>query len=198
MPKTTRTFIAVAVPENLGERLTRLQAQLAAQVAGVRWTAALPFHVTLAFLGDVADNDLNSVCKAVAGAAAPFSPFEARLHGVGAFPNLNKPRVIWAGLESPETLQHLRKAIAKAVAAVGYRPQDDRFTPHATLGRIKTDRRTPPPAGFSQALGPLQDWQGGEFTVSMVVTFASTLTPEGPVYAPLARALLTGKSDVTP
>jgi 2'-5' RNA ligase len=198
MPKTTRTFIALAVPENLGERLTRLQGQLAAQVAGVRWTATLPFHATLAFLGDVDDADLNSVCRAVAQAAAPFAPVEVRLQGVGAFPSLARPRVIWAGLEAPSTLHDLRKSIAKALAAVGYRPDDDRFTPHVTLGRIKADRRTPLPAGLSQTLSPYHDWSGGEFTVHTVVTFASTLTSNGPVYAPLARAPLTGKSDVTP
>jgi RNA 2',3'-cyclic 3'-phosphodiesterase len=198
MPKTTRTFIALAIPEPLGERLMRLQAQLAAEVASVRWTATLPFHVTLAFLGDVLDTDLNAVCNAVARAAAPFAPFEGQLRGIGAFPTLARPRVIWAGIEGPRALHDLRQAIVKALTAVGYRPDDDRFAPHTTLGRIKADRRAPQAVGIAKTLEPHRDWSGGSFTVNTVVTLASTLTPEGPAYTPLARAPLTGKTAVTP
>jgi 2'-5' RNA ligase len=195
MPKTTRTFIAVAIPDPLGQKLTRLQAQLAPDVPGARLTTTLPFHVTLAFMGDVLDVDLNQVCTAVAESADPFPPYEVRLEGVGAFPNPARPRVIWAGLTAtdPSPLLELRKAIVRGVTRVGYRPDDQRFTPHTTLGRIKSDRRGPHPPDLTKVLEPYQAWSAGSFTVSEVITFASTLTPEGPIYAPLARAPLTGK-----
>jgi RNA 2',3'-cyclic 3'-phosphodiesterase len=101
MPKTTRTFVAIAIPTPQGEKLTRLQQQLAPQVPAARWSASPPFHLTLAFLGDVADGDLNAVCTAVATACLAFPPFDLRLEGVGAFPNPARPRVIWAGLATP-------------------------------------------------------------------------------------------------
>jgi RNA 2',3'-cyclic 3'-phosphodiesterase len=195
MPRTTRTFIAVAIPEPLGQKLTRLQTLLASEVPAARWSSTPPFHMTLAFLGDVADSDLDAVCRAVAEAASPFSPFELRLEGVGAFPNPSRPRVIWAGLTAPDLtpLLNLQKAIAKGVGKVGYRPDDQKFTPHTTLGRIKSDRRGPRPADLIEVLEPYRTWEGGSFTVSEVITFASTLTPEGPIYARLARAPLAGK-----
>jgi 2'-5' RNA ligase len=198
MPKTTRTFIALEIPQALSDRLSRLQTMLAERTEGVRWTANLPFHVTLAFLGDVADTDLKSVCTAVAAAVSPFAPFEVQLRGVGAFPTPERPRVIWAGLDAPVTLHDLQKTIVKAVSRAGYRPDDQRFTPHTTLGRIKADRRKPPPTGVAAALVPYQTWSGGAFTVTEAVTFASTLTPDGPEYAPLSRATLDGKTGVAP
>ena len=196
MPKTTRTFVAIPIPAPLGDKLVRLQGLLAPQVPAARWTATLPFHLTLAFLGDVAETDLNAVCKAVAQASGPATPFELHIEGVGAFPNPAKPRVLWAGLRAPEpsALQGLQKQVVQALTKVGYRP-DERFTPHATLGRIKPDRRGPPPDDLTAVLARLQNWSGGSFTVAEVVTYASTLSPDGPAYATLARAHLTGKKN---
>ena len=195
MPKTTRTFVAFGIPATLGERLARLQTQLAAQIPEVRWSETRPFHLTLAFLGDVADVDLNPVCKAVSAASGPFAPFTMRIEGVGAFPSPARPRVLWAGLTAAKsTVFELQKAIVQALSAVGYRPEDQRFTPHTTLGRIKSDRRDPLAHDLTSILKPLQSWSGGEFQVNEVITYASTLSKAGPVYAPLARAPLTGKN----
>ncbi len=198
MAKTTRTFVALPVPSALGEKLTRLQSLLAPKVPAARWTATLPFHMTLAFLGDVPDNDLNTVCKAVAEATLPFSCFELLLEGVGAFPNLARPRVLWAGLTATDLapLLDLQKSIAKKVTEAGYRPDDQRFTPHVTLGRIRSHRRGQDPLDLTTILQPYLTWSAGTFRVGDVITFASTITPEGPAYAQLARAPLSGKKTV--
>ncbi len=197
MAKTTRTFIALPVPSALGEKLTRLQSLLAPKVPAARWSSSdrEPFHMTLAFLGDVQDNDLNTVCKAVARASLAFSSFELRLESVGAFPNPARPRVLWAGLTAADLapLVELQKAIVKGVTDAGYRPDDQRFTPHVTLGRIRLERRVHEPLNLTTILQPYLTWSAGTFRVGEVITFASTLTPEGPVYAQLARALLSGK-----
>jgi 2'-5' RNA ligase len=195
MPKSTRTFVAIAIPPPLGERLTRLQELLAPAIPSARWSSSQPFHMTLAFLGDVPDSDLNPVCLAVAQASSPFAAFELRLEGVGAFPSPARPRVIWAGLTAPDDspLFDVQKSIVRSLTRVGYRPDDQRFTPHATLGRIRQDRHGPRPADVSPTLDPYRNWSGGTFNVSEVITFGSTLTSQGPIYAPLARAPLAGK-----
>ncbi len=200
MAKSTRTFIAVPVPEVLGEKLKRLQELLAPKVPSARWSSSPPFHMTLAFLGDVLDSDLNRVCKAVAEASLPFSPFELRLEGVGAFPNPARPRVLWAGLTATDltSLLALQKAIVKQVTAVGYRPDDKRFTPHVTLGRIRSDRNGKPPLDLTSILQPYLSWSAGTFLLNEVVTFASTLTSEGPEYVQLARAALSSKAKEKP
>src|SRR5262249_46019016 len=158
MARTIRTFIAIPIPSANGDRLSRLQTLLASQVPTARWTTTLPFHMTLAFLGDVPDTDLNAVCKAVAQACGPFSPFELHLEGVGAFPSPSKPRVLWAGLRvtEPSALARLHGDVVQAVSNTGYRPDDRRFSPHVTLGRIRPDRHGALPGDLTGILKPHQ------------------------------------------
>jgi 2'-5' RNA ligase len=197
MSETTRTFIAVAIPPPVSENLTRLQSLLSPQVPGIRWATTLPFHMTLAFLGDVPDPHLNKVCNAVSEAARPLPPFQLRVVGIGAFPSPDRPRVVWAGLTAPNAteLRDLQKGIVLGVTRVGYRPEDQRFTPHTTLGRIRSDRRSPAHPNFPSIVEEYRSWSGGTFSVHEVVTFASSLSPDGPVYTPLARAQLSGKKN---
>jgi len=196
MPQTTRTFVAIAVPEPLGQKLVRLQNELAPLIPACRWTAVQPFHATLAFLGDVRDRDLNDVCKAVeAGArggadSGAWKAFEVQLQGLGAFPSAAKARVLWAGMTAAqlERLLDLQHSIVHSLARAGYRLDDERFHPHVTLGRIKSNR--PGENNLTGLVERFHDWAGGSFKVTEITTFASTLGPEGPVYAPLGRARL--------
>ena len=146
--------------------------------------------MTLAFLGDVADVDLKPVCEAVAEAAADFEPFELRLEGLGVFPDPAKARVAWVGLAGPglSALAELRDRVARAATSTLSLPVDARFSPHITLGRLKVDRRNP--LDLSPLLKHYRTWSAGSFHVTEVITFASTLTPDGPVYARLGTAPL--------
>jgi RNA 2',3'-cyclic 3'-phosphodiesterase len=142
MPDTTRTFLAVAVPATLERKLTRLQAQLSGEAPEVRWDVAMPFHVTLAFLGDVGHGDLNAVCLAVAEAASPFERFELTLEGLGTFPGADRPRVVWTGIggKGLETLKALQAAVKDAATRLNCRPDTRPFHPHVTLGRSSPGR----------------------------------------------------------
>ncbi len=199
MPQTTRTFVAIAVPEPLGQKLVRLQAELEPLIPGCRWSASQPFHTTVAFLGDVRDRDLNEVCKAVeagvlAGAeSGACEALEVRLQGLGAFPSPAKARVVWAGMTAPslKPLLDLQQSIVRALARAGYRPDDQRFHPHVTLGRIKSSRSGA--CDLTDVFERFREWTGGSFTVSEITTFASTPGPGGPAYAPLGRARLATK-----
>ncbi|HMB08713.1 MAG TPA: RNA 2',3'-cyclic phosphodiesterase, partial [Isosphaeraceae bacterium] len=165
------------------------------EVPGVRWVTARPFHLTLAFLGDVADTDLNAVCRGVAEAAAGFAPFELRLEGLGVFPDPTRPRTFWVGITGPglDTLAALQKKIARAVADAGYPPDDNKFHPHVTLGRLKPGRGPAPDVG--PLLRHYRGWSAGSFRVAEAATYASTLSPDGPLYAPLGTAPLGGRND---
>jgi 2'-5' RNA ligase len=191
MPKSTRTFVALEIPARLGEKLARLQARLEPEVAGVRWTAVRPFHVTLAFLGDVADTDLHVVCRAVAEAAAGLSPCELALEGLGAFPHPARARILWVGVGGPglDLLGDLQQRVARSVAGVGYAVGDAPFHAHVTLGRLRPGRGRPP-ANLAPILAHFRAWSAGSFSAAEIVTLASTLTREGPVYARLGHAPL--------
>jgi len=203
MSDTTRTFIAIAVPDTLNLRLSRLQEQLAGELAGVRWGMALPFHVTLAFLGEVAHSDLVPVCRSVDESVRTFSPFSLKLDGLGAFPDPARPRVIWTGLSGPgiENLMELQAAVAKAVARVNYPTDSKPFHPHVTLGRVESPRGRgrhkieAPALDVSRLVNHYKTWHAGPFPVNQIVLYSSTLGREGPTYAPLGHSVLASKKD---
>jgi 2'-5' RNA ligase len=194
MAETTRTFIAVPLTvDRLTKKLQRLQSLIAPELPGVRWTDPNHFHLTLAFLGDVAHSDLRDVCKAVTEAAAEHSKFSMILGTLGCFPSPEQPRVIWVGLSGPaiDQLNALQQGIAQAVRSLGY-PPDSKFSPHITLGRARSGRKADP---IQAEIGPLlahyRTWAAGLMPISEVVTYSSSLAPEGPVYAVLAKGTLS-------
>lgn len=191
MARTTRTFVAIPIPDNLGAKVGRLQSQLAAQVPDVRWASSGDFHLTLAFLGDVDDTDLNNVCRVVAEVSRGVESFELRIEGFGVFPDAERPRTLWTGLVGPglEPLGRLRTAIADALTHLKY-PPDKQFHPHVTLGRLKSGRTAAP--NLTPLLNHYRTWSAGSFRIAEIATFASTLTSEGPVYARLGTAPLAG------
>lgn len=191
MPRTSRTFIGIPVPKARSIKLQRLQTLIAPEVPTVRWTPFEQFHLTLAFLGDVDQRDLTEVCRAVAEVCAPFDPFGLSIMGLGVFPDLAKPRVLWAGLEGDglKTLFELREAINAAMIAIDYAP-DPKFHAHLTLGRVKLSRDTE--TDLSPLLRHFQTWNGGLFEVSEVITFGSDLSVEGAAHTAFSTAPLLG------
>jgi RNA 2',3'-cyclic 3'-phosphodiesterase len=193
MPESTRVFIAIAVPERLEQELVRLQAELAPAVPSCRWTSALPFHLTLAFLGDVPNGQLCAIDQVVASSAGTIEPFEIGVTGLGAFPSTLRPRVIWAGTTASnmKPLQNLQESIVNSLARIGYPPDDRRFSPHVSLGRIKHQRH-----GTRDLTGLIERhrlWSAGQYIVADVHVFASTLGPTGSAYRVLSGNPLGGK-----
>jgi RNA 2',3'-cyclic 3'-phosphodiesterase len=193
MPECTRTFIAIAVPEPIEQELARLQAELAPEVAGCHWTSTRPFHITLAFLGDVPDSDLNQICQTVTASTISLDRFEVEVHGLGAFPNAGRPRVVWAGVTATNinALNELQQSVIGSLERIGHSPDDPRFHPHVTLGRIKHSRQ-----GNRRVQALIERWAGwsaGGFTVTDVFVMASILGRAGPSYEVLGRCLLDGK-----
>jgi RNA 2',3'-cyclic 3'-phosphodiesterase len=193
MRETTRTFIAIPIPDPIGQQLAGWQQVLAPEIPGCRWVESQPLHITLAFLGDVRNRDLNDLCLAVAAAAEPSGRFELNVEGLGAFPSPARPRVVWAGITAADLgpLGTLRESVVRAAMKAGYRPDDPRFHPHVTLGRIRSDRGRV--CDLTEIVHREQARSAGSFPAVEVVTYASTLGPGGAAYAPLNRARLKGK-----
>jgi 2'-5' RNA ligase len=187
----TRTFIGVEVGADIRQNAVALQQSLAKTGADVNWVPAGNLHVTLLFLGEVDDRELHAISRAMAGAAAGEPPFALRVSGVGAFPNLRRPKTVWAGIaDGAAELARLHRLLEPPLLDLGaYRREDRPYSPHLTLGRVKSE-------ADGQALAPVlvkhADWTGGRTTVGEVVLFASDLRREGPVYTVLARGELAG------
>jgi len=194
MPDVTRTFIGLALPQQLRLKLSRLAQNLGRVAPKARWLHQDDFHITLAFLGDVPHVDIRDVCTAVDKAAAGAGSIALSLQGIGAFPDLEKPRVIWAGVGGDlEGLVTLRKNVVEAVARVGYPPDDDRFHPHITLGRLKPGKGAPP-VDLQAQEAHLRTWTAGPWTVDAIITYGSHPVDDGPSYTTLGTSRISRKN----
>jgi 2'-5' RNA ligase len=182
----TRTFIAIDPGKEIRARLVSLQEQLARAGTEVKWVEPENLHVTLLFLGEVDERDLPAVCKAVADVTEQTLTFPTNVERVGCFPNPRRPRTLWAGVgEGTQPLCTLHDALEAPLLELGcYRREERQFTPHITLGRVKSDR---PTDKLAAALAKSAGWQGGETLVREVLVMGSELTPSGPVYTVLSR-----------
>jgi 2'-5' RNA ligase len=134
----TRTFLALELPDIVRSTLRRRVERLARMIPEVRWVDPAALHVTLAFLGELDDAQLEAATESAATVASVHAPFALRLEGLGTFGSARSPRVIWVGLAGEKTqLMALQAAMADDLAARGFPREERPFSPHLTLARIK-------------------------------------------------------------
>jgi 2'-5' RNA ligase len=190
MSRRLRTFLAVDPGEAIRNRLVSLQNNLARATTDVKWVEEDNLHVTLLFLGEVDERDLAALCRAVGDTAAGHAAFTLSVQTVGCFPNPRRPRVLWAGVGAgSQELVALHDALEPPLLKLGcYRREERQYTPHITLGRVKSDR---PPDRLAEALAKYAAWEAGETQVREVEVLSSELTPSGPAYTVLSRGRLS-------
>jgi len=187
----TRTFIAVEMSANIRSNAVALQEALGRLGAEVKWAAPDTMHVTLLFLGEVDDRELHAVCRAVKEVAATEPPFRLRVSGLGAFPTPRRPKILWAGItDGAEALKRLYDKLEAKLLDLGYRKEERGYTPHLTLGRVKSEADG---TALVPELSKRLSWDGGHTMVEEVLVFSSVLERDGPVYTVLGRGELAGR-----
>lgn len=188
--------MAVEVGEPVASRAFACQKELQGTGAGVKWVDPRQYHVTLKFLGDVQEALLPRIEAALGRAALGQGPFDLEFGGIGAFPRVQSPSVIWAGCGSgAETLANLAARVEAEMAAIGFAPEPRPFSPHLTLGRAR--ERGPAPA-LTAAIKRSASSQFGKITVDRILLMKSVLTPGGPIYSLLKSVNLTAQKVLCP
>lgn len=189
MKQRIRTFVAVEMSEAVRAAAAKVIRRLGKCDAGIRWVEPENMHLTLKFLGEVNTLEIPDVCRAVEQAVAEVPGFSLDVAGVGAFPKIERPRTIWLGVtQGAEELAGLQKQIEKSLKKLGYPPDNRRFSPHLTVGRVK--KAGPELDELSELVKSLSDRAVGTSAVDEVTVFSSELTREGPVYQALSHASL--------
>ena len=178
-----RSFIAIEVPRGLKSRLEEVQRELRRTEADVKWVRPEAIHLTLKFLGSIRQEDVGKISGAVAPVIAGWTPFEIRIQGMGGFPNLRNPRVVWVGVDrGKESLVSLQQEIERKMAELSFPPENRSFSPHLTLGRVRSSRGR---AHLTQAVESRKGLELGIFQGREVILFRSELKPSGAVYTKL-------------
>jgi 2'-5' RNA ligase len=187
-----RAFIAIDLTREIRQQMDQVAAQLKKRLEGVpvRWVPAENIHLTLKFLGDVSEANLEFLQKILQTEAANHHPFEFSAGGVGAFPAIRQPRVIWIGIEAPADLATLQHAIENAMARLGYAPEDRPFSAHLTLGRVSRNATSRDTHAIGDALESIKVGFLGAARVDQVHLYRSDLKQSGAIYTRIFSAPL--------
>lgn len=182
-----RTFICIEIPEAVKERIADLQGELKKLDAQVSWVKPANIHLTVKFLGPVAPSRIVTIRQVVERVANSCHPFEVEVAQTGCFPSPRNPKVLWVGLSQvPNQLQQLQQTIEEQLATAGFPREAKRFSPHLTIGRVRS------PRGASAVAEKLiaSVFGAQTFSATEVIVMRSDLSPSGSVYTPQARIQL--------
>lgn len=179
-----RTFLAIELTDELKNEMTRLINGLKSLSADVKWVRPQGVHLTLKFLGSTDEALIDPLGESAAKAMARFKRPCLSLDKTGVFPNRSRPKVAWIGLKGDlSLLSKIHTALDKAVEAFGFEPEKRRFSPHITLGRIRTGKNRNRLMDTLEALDPKPVY----FEADAVYLIKSDLKPSGAQYTKLAR-----------
>ncbi len=176
-----RLFVGIEFPPELKLRLSLL----CSGIAGARWLDPGNFHLTVRFIGEVAEDVAADVDEALARVKAPRFPL--RLAGAGVFGG-NRPNALWVGVERDPALVALRDKIELALIRAGLAPDQRKFAPHVTLARL----RDPAPGELGYFLAAHAQFRADPLPVEQFSLIASFPTKAGSVYEDQADYRLTG------
>ena len=190
-----RIFIALDIDPGIREKIRDFMGQVRTNAPAVRWVAEESLHVTLKFIGERPESDLNRIEGALGSVEA--KQFQLSFRGTGFFPTPKAARVFWIGIEAQPELAILAKTIDESLASLGISKEVRAFSPHLTLARAKGGSGDPgwrkgdkPNHQFANLQAYLEKQQPPEFgtmTAREFFLYQSQLSNKGARYTKIAR-----------
>ena len=184
-----RLFLAIDPGDECRHYLAGIVESIRVNTSGIRWVSESKFHLTLAFLGEVDESQVNVISAAVRAVAARHAPFTASVAGAGVFPDWRRVRVVWLGIRDSGSLAELGNDMTDMSARLGF-PQRA-FRAHLTIGRTTGPLSAEQKGDLSRALAPRRD-KSYPFEVTRVVLMHSAPGADGSTYSELASFPLSG------
>ncbi len=197
MTDTLRLFIALELPPDVLDALQAVQNHLRGRAPrdAVRWTRPEGVHLTLKFLGETPAAKQAAITVAMQQAAAGHAPLHLHAAGLGCFPNLARPRVVWIGLGGDlDALAALAEAMEAAAETLGFARERRPFSPHLTLGRVRQEAAGTDIKALGRLIEATPIGEIARWTAESVSLMRSDLRPDGARYTCLAEAPLTAAS----
>lgn len=180
-----RGFIAIDITPT--PTLLAFEEDIRKTNADVKLVELENIHITVKFLGDTDEQHIDAIEQRMKESVQGIKPFPITLRGTGVFPNKNYVKVLWVGITDEGTIEAIAKAIDASLAPLGFKKEQRGFSPHLTVGRVKTARNK------ERLLRVVDQYNAEEFTVQEVQALMlkkSDLTPQGPMYSTLREVRL--------
>jgi 2'-5' RNA ligase len=182
MSETVRSFIAFDIDNDLVlRRLSEVQGTLVNTGAHLKLVEPRNIHMTMRFLGNISLGMIDLIHEEMKKVS--FTPFDVEIRGLGAFPSLRYPRVVWAGIRrGVNELRNVFDQLEPLLRGLGFKPDPKGFSPHLTIARVRSGRRK---AELIRCVQDLADCEFGVIKAECLRLKKSVLTPRGPVYSTL-------------
>ncbi len=183
MSHTIRTFIAFELPKNIISSISKVQEGIRSYGLKARWVCPENIHVTLKFLGNIKEADIEKIGGVIFESAKEYAPISLTAKGIGVFPGIKRPRVIWVGIRGEtDLLVGLQKRLDEKLETIGFQPENRPFKGHLTLARIKKKINS---KRLIDAIKEFGEFESETFIADKLLLFKSELKPTGSVYTKL-------------
>ena len=182
MAGSIRSFLAIDIDnDEILSRVASVQETLKSSGGDLKLVEFQNIHVTMQFLGDIDQHMVEKISHQME--SLTFSPFKIEVEGVGVFPTIKRPRVIWVGVQQGrDAVSQVYDQLERSLTRLGFAKNQRKYSPHITLARVRSGRNR---AELIRCLQQVADFTFGSFTVDCVRLKKSVLTPQGPRYSTL-------------
>ena len=190
MTREIRTFVGIPVEPT--DSIRWILDELS-HIGGVKLVAGDTMHITLKFLGDTLHDQVDHLSQLIKRATEGQQAIDIRLTGLDAFPNRERPSIVWAALTGAEPIITMANTLMDLLEPEGFAREERGFTPHLTLARVRAERRGSRmriPEAVLELLREHQDTDFGTARLDKVVFYKSVLSDSGPTYTPLTTVSL--------
>ncbi|MBN1932151.1 MAG: RNA 2',3'-cyclic phosphodiesterase [Desulfobacterales bacterium] len=178
-----RTFIAIELPQNILASIFKVQEGIRGYGFKLRWVPPQNVHLTLKFLGYISNTDVKKIGEAMVESIEGHFPIQLAAKGIGIFPGIKRPRVLWVGMIGQvDLLSKLQKNIDEKLEMVGFQPEKRTFRGHLTIARVKGKID---PGKLHDAIKQFEGFETEEFVADKIILFKSELKSSGAVYEKL-------------
>jgi 2'-5' RNA ligase len=182
MSQSIRSFLAFDIEsDQVKKKLSHAQTLLLQTGADLKLVETGNIHVTIKFLGNVTPSIIDRIHYKMK--AVQFTSFDIQIRALGAFPNIQYPRVVWAGIgEGANQLRDVFNQLESKLCQMGFPPEPKGFSAHLTIARVRSGRNK---AQLSKFLADNAGYEFGLIRAECLRLKQSDLTPSGPVYSTL-------------
>jgi 2'-5' RNA ligase len=194
METTLRAFIAIDLSPGVRLWLKQAQTALGSQISpgSIRWTNPDGIHATLKFLGEISVRQVEAIRAVLDRQARGIHPFPLVIEGLGCFPSISRPRVLWAGIRPAPLLLDIQKRLEDDLDKIGFPREKRAFSPHLTLGRVKDGVPGDRLADIGHAVENASLGSSVSMEAAECCLFKSVLRPAGAEYSVLHKTVFIG------
>ncbi|WP_296888875.1 RNA 2',3'-cyclic phosphodiesterase [uncultured Methanobrevibacter sp.] len=176
-----RAFLAIDLDDDLKPKINKIIREFKQIDANIKYVDLQNLHFTLKFFGDIDTEGIDVLAERIENVVKDFDSFNIKIKGCGAFPNKNRIKVIWVGLDEDQILKDLHDKLDNEFNSLGF-DLDKKFSSHLTIGRMRSAK------GKEKVKNTIESFDNvdiGSMEVTSIVLKKSTLTPSGPIYEDL-------------